>query len=79
MAPRYEPHYSVSDYLQWEGDWELWNGTAVAMSPSPLGPHERAAAKLVFQSSPVPAGTGLLVCHVRGARLDRQRRHRGAP
>ena len=48
-APRYEPHYSVSDYLQWEGEWELWNGTAVAMSPSPLGPHERAAAKLVFQ------------------------------
>lgn len=48
-APRYEPHYSVADYLQWEGDWELWSGTAVAMSPSPLGPHERAAAKLVFQ------------------------------
>jgi Uma2 family endonuclease len=48
-APRYEPHYSVADYLQWEGDWELWNGTVVAMSPSPLGPHERAAAKLVFQ------------------------------
>ena len=47
-APRYLPHYSVADYLSWEGDWELWNGTAVAMSPSPLGPHERAAAKLVF-------------------------------
>jgi len=26
----------------------------------------------------VPAGPGLHVCHVRGARLDRQRRHRGA-
>lgn len=48
-APRYQPHYSVADYLQWEGDWELWDGVAVAMSPSPLGPHERAAAKLVFQ------------------------------
>ncbi|MEX1077116.1 MAG: Uma2 family endonuclease [Pirellulales bacterium] len=48
-APRYEPHYSIADYLQWEGNWELWNGTAVAMSPSPLGPHEQAAAKLVFQ------------------------------
>jgi len=48
-APRYEPHSSVTDYLQWEGEWELWNGTAVAISPSPLGPHERAAAKLVFQ------------------------------
>lgn len=48
-VPRYQPHYSVADYLQWEGDWELWNGIAVAMSPSPFGPHERAAAKLVFQ------------------------------
>lgn len=48
-APRYQPRYTFSDYCQWEGDWELWNGTAVAMSPSPLGPHERAVAKLVFQ------------------------------
>ena len=48
-APRYEPRYTFADYCQWQGDWELWNGTAVAMSPSPLGPHERAVAKLVFQ------------------------------
>lgn len=48
-APRYQPHYTVADYCQWSGDWELWNGMAVAMSPSPLGPHERAVAKLVFQ------------------------------
>jgi Uma2 family endonuclease len=48
-APRYQPRYTFADYCQWEGDWELWNGTAVAMSPSPLGPHERAVAKLVFQ------------------------------
>lgn len=48
-APRYQPRYTFSDYCQWEGEWELWNGTAVSMSPSPLGPHERAVAKLVFQ------------------------------
>lgn len=46
---RYRPHYTVADYSQWQGEWELWNGTAVAMSPSPLAPHERAVAKLVFQ------------------------------
>jgi hypothetical protein len=46
-APRNQPPDSVADSLQWKGDWELWNGTAVAMSPSPFGPHERAAAKLV--------------------------------
>ena len=48
-APRYRPHYTVADYVLWEGDWELWNGTAVSMSPSPLAPHERAVARLVFQ------------------------------
>jgi Uma2 family endonuclease len=48
-APRYSPHYTHADYCEWQGDWELWNGTAVAMSPSPFGPHERAVAKLVFQ------------------------------
>jgi Uma2 family endonuclease len=48
-APRYSPRYTYADYCEWQGDWELWNGTAVAMSPSPFGPHERAVAKLVFQ------------------------------
>lgn len=48
-APRDQPRYSFADYARWEGEWELWDGTAVAMSPSPLGPHERAVAKLVFQ------------------------------
>lgn len=48
-APRYQPRYTFADYCRWQGEWELWNGTAVAMSPSPLGPHERAVAKLVFQ------------------------------
>ena len=48
-APRFQPHYTVADYAQWEGEWELWNGTAVSMSPSPQGPHERVVSKLVFQ------------------------------
>ncbi|MCA9184827.1 MAG: Uma2 family endonuclease [Pirellulaceae bacterium] len=48
-ASRYQPHYRVSDYLQWEGDWELWFGTAVAMVPSPFAPHERAVTKLTYQ------------------------------
>lgn len=38
-APRYQPHYTVDDYQLWEGDWELWDGTAVAMTPSPFGRH----------------------------------------
>jgi len=43
------PHYTVDDYRQWRGDWELWYGTAVAMSPSPFGPHERAVTALAYQ------------------------------
>ncbi len=46
-APRYIPHYKVADYQQWEGDWELWDGVAVAMSPSPFGRHQ-AIAKNIF-------------------------------
>lgn len=28
-------HYSVDDYRQWEGDWELIDGVAYAMASSP--------------------------------------------
>lgn len=46
---KYQPYYTVVDYQQWQGDWELWHGTAVAMSPSPFGPHERAVSAMSFQ------------------------------
>lgn len=46
-APRYQPHYTVADYSQWEGRWELWNGVAVAMSPSPVGAHAKLVARFV--------------------------------
>jgi len=39
-ARRYLPSYSVEDYLQWEGDWELFDGIAVAMTPSPFASHQ---------------------------------------
>jgi Uma2 family endonuclease len=40
-ARRYIPHYTVEDYQLWTGDWELWNGVAVAMTPSPFGKHSK--------------------------------------
>lgn len=46
-ARRYIPHYTRADYEQWEGDWELWQGIPVAMTPSPFGPHQALAANLV--------------------------------
>jgi Uma2 family endonuclease len=43
---RYTPHYTVADYEQWRGDWELWDGHAISMSPSPSIRHQRVAGRL---------------------------------
>lgn len=40
-APRYLPRYTIDDYRLWQGDWELWNGVAISMTPSPFGRHSR--------------------------------------
>lgn len=46
IAESYRPHYTVEDYLQWEGDWELWNGSPVSMSPAPSPYHQSVATEL---------------------------------
>ena len=50
-APRYTPHYTVADYQNWEGDWELWKGVAVSMSPSPFGRHSVVSSRLIQRFS----------------------------
>lgn len=45
-APSDKARYTLSDYQQWEGDWELWDGAAVAMTPSPFGIHGHLLARL---------------------------------
>ena len=45
-AVRYSPCYTVDDYEQWEGDWELWNGVAVCMSPASSPLHQFVATSL---------------------------------
>ena len=47
-AVRYTPHYSAEDYRQWEGDWELWDGIPVCMSPSPTAKHQLAGLNLAM-------------------------------
>jgi Uma2 family endonuclease len=42
------PHYTYSDYLHWEGRWELIDGFPIAMSPSPLPKHQRISAALII-------------------------------
>ena len=38
--------YSYSDYIKWEGDWEIISGNAYAMSPSPGRKHQNTASKI---------------------------------
>lgn len=42
-------HYSLEDYLQWEGDWELIYGMPVAMVPSPNVEHQRIGTRILRQ------------------------------
>jgi Uma2 family endonuclease len=41
--------YTIADYLQWEGDWELMDGQPVAMAPSPALGHQLLSAVIFRQ------------------------------
>ncbi len=45
-AVRYTPEYSFEEYELWEGDWELWEGVPVSMSPSPVPRHQMVAGNV---------------------------------
>ena len=46
IASEFAPRYCVDDYLHWKGDWELWDGIAIAMTPSPFGRHQKVVTAL---------------------------------
>lgn len=48
-SPKYLPHYTFADYSHWQGDWELWQGVPVAMTPSPFGRHQWVAGQIMRQ------------------------------
>jgi len=41
-------YYTYDDYVQWEGDWELIDGIAYAMAPSPTKSHQNLLSLLNF-------------------------------
>ncbi|MEM9825702.1 MAG: Uma2 family endonuclease [Planctomycetota bacterium] len=43
--------HTIEDYQRWEGDWELWDGHAVAISPSPFGGHQAVLVSLAHEIS----------------------------
>ena len=40
------PYYTIEDWEQWEGKWELIEGIPYAMSPMPVPDHQRICANL---------------------------------
>ena len=41
-------YYTYEDYKEWEGDWELINGIAYTMAPSPLKNHQYLLSIITF-------------------------------
>jgi len=41
-------YYTYEDYKEWEGDWELIDGIAYAMAPSPVKNHQYLLFQLSF-------------------------------
>ena len=45
----YEEFYTVADYRLWKGDWELINGVAYAMAPSPTVTHQSLSTNIAYK------------------------------
>ncbi len=41
--------YTYEDYVQWEGDWELIYGQAIAMAPAPMINHQAVIVAILSQ------------------------------
>ncbi|HHJ39733.1 MAG TPA: Uma2 family endonuclease [Methylothermaceae bacterium] len=47
IDPAYLPHYTVTDYQLWEGQWELIEGIPYAMAPAPTVRHQLVSGRLL--------------------------------
>ncbi len=43
------PHYTYDDYKNWEGQWEVINGVAYAMSPMAIPKHQRLTQNIAME------------------------------
>ena len=43
------PHYTYDDYKIWEGRWEIIDGIAFAMAPSPIFEHQEISANISYE------------------------------
>ena len=42
-------YYTYDDYKRWDGEWELIDGIAYAMAPSPMISHQAIAGEITFE------------------------------
>jgi len=63
-AAHYHPHYTLADYESWEGDWELWQGTPVAMSPSANFRHQVVSREITTRLIVALEEAGCTDCQV---------------
>lgn len=49
VAVDYLPHCTYDEYKLWKGDWELFEGSPIAMSPAPMINHQAIASKFISQ------------------------------
>ena len=42
-------NYTYNDYKSWEGNWELYNGIAIAMAPAPMRKHQSLASSIISE------------------------------
>ena len=48
LPPKKHPGYTLDDWRDWEGRWELIHGVAYDMTPSPNTKHQEISEKLGF-------------------------------
>lgn len=49
LRKNYLPRYTYSDYLNWEGKWEIIGGIAYAMTPLPSIAHQKVSLNIAVQ------------------------------
>lgn len=66
MALVYQEYYTLGDYRNWEGDWELIEGMPYAMAPSPSVSHQTVSFNLasLIKSNISEKNAACSICHV---------------
>lgn len=68
------PGYTLEDWKQWDGRWELIHGMAYDMTPSPSTKHQEVSGRLAFAIE-----SALREGNPPGLRRNRQRDGNGVP